>query len=358
MSNALKPFCDWLEQRGLADFFACLDPLHPRYEAWAIASRSAPQSMRPLVELCILGQRVAWRDLAEAPQAALEGFLAEGVLKKHSVDEVSLGGLVLLPVQGLWLLCDRPRANPTLYFGDDSIALASRLRVQRGQRVLDLCCGPGVQALRLALMGGDVIGVELNPVAAALARINVLLNGLEDRVEVRVGSLYEPVQECRFDVVVANPPLLPMPEDVPYPFVGHGGPDGLSIVRRILNGMPQALSPTGIGRLLGTTLSDGYLPLCIDELQSWTKQQQMLVRMFVTSHHGLAPGDPYFEGLCDTAASTGRIEPSEARRRFRALLTEAGASHLCAYFFQVTRGAGAFELIDVAGDVSRDLWFA
>ncbi len=39
-----------------------------------------------------------------------------------------------------------------------------------------------------------------------------------------------------FSLVVVNPPLLPIPDEIPYPFVGDGGQSGLDITLHILKG--------------------------------------------------------------------------------------------------------------------------
>ena len=207
------------------------------------------------------------------------------------------------------------------------------------------------------LVGARVTAVEINPVAAALAELNAHANGLADRIEVRIGDLYEAVGDERFDLVSANPPLLPVPDDVPYPFVGHGGPDGLRITRRILAGLPRVLSDRGIARMLGTTLSDGYLPLCLDEMEIWAKLHSMNVIMSVTSHHGLREGNSYLEGLSQTSAGMGTISVEDARERYLTCFQSFGGTHMCAYFFHVTRGEGTFLLADLADDTPRDIWF-
>lgn len=48
--------------------------------------------------------------------------------------------------------------------------------------------------------------MDINPAAVRCTRINALLNGVEERVEVLQGDLFEPVQGRRFDVVLFNPP--------------------------------------------------------------------------------------------------------------------------------------------------------
>jgi len=74
-------------------------------------------------------------------------------------------------------------------------------------RVLDLGTGSGVGAVFAARRGASVVAVDINPEAVRCARINALLNRVDDRVEVREGNLFEPVQGERFDLVLFNPPF-------------------------------------------------------------------------------------------------------------------------------------------------------
>ncbi len=39
--------------------------------------------------------------------------------------------------------------------------------------------------------------------------------------------------KSRFDLICMNPPLLPIPSGLGYPFIGDGGPDGLAVTRRV-----------------------------------------------------------------------------------------------------------------------------
>lgn len=75
-------------------------------------------------------------------------------------------------------------------------------------RALDLGTGSGLLALVLASRGYRVAAVDLNDEAVRCARANVLINGLEDRIEVFEGDLYGPLAEAEFDLVVFNPPFF------------------------------------------------------------------------------------------------------------------------------------------------------
>ncbi len=79
--------------------------------------------------------------------------------------------------------------------------------VPAGATVLDLGTGSGVLAVAAARSARSVVAVDINPAAVRCARINALLNGVEDRVEVREGDLFDPVSGERFDVVLCNPPF-------------------------------------------------------------------------------------------------------------------------------------------------------
>ncbi len=73
-----------------------------------------------------------------------------------------------------------------------------------GKKVLDVGCGSGILSIAAGLLGAsDVLGIEIDPVAVPIARENVALNGLSDRVAVRLGDLTKGV-DYKADVIVAN----------------------------------------------------------------------------------------------------------------------------------------------------------
>lgn len=125
------------------------------------------------------------------------------------------------------------------------------------ERVVDLCAGSGCIGIAVALEFPDaaVHLVELDPVAAALARENVRLHDLVDRVVVHEGDLYAALPESlSFDLIVSNPPyvdardMTSLPAEYRHEPAGGlaGGPDGLMVVRRIIDGARQRLGPEGV----------------------------------------------------------------------------------------------------------------
>jgi SAM-dependent methyltransferase len=86
----------------------------------------------------------------------------------------------------------------------DAALLAAACDAQPGDRVLDLGCGPGAVMLAAAVRrpGAHFTGIEADPQALDLARANIDLNGLADRVEGLAGDVALPFSRLglpRFD---------------------------------------------------------------------------------------------------------------------------------------------------------------
>lgn len=94
----------------------------------------------------------------------------------------------------------------------DTILLAAALPAAQvgGGRVAELGCGVGGALLAIASTGAEgasFIGIERDPVFVRLARENVALNGLSDRVEIIEGDALDTSADFGvFDHVLFNPP--------------------------------------------------------------------------------------------------------------------------------------------------------
>lgn len=78
----------------------------------------------------------------------------------------------------------------------------------RDAEVLDMGTGSGVCAIFAAREARRVVAVDINPAAVRCARINALVNHLEEHIDLRQGDLFAPVPGERFDLVLFNPPFL------------------------------------------------------------------------------------------------------------------------------------------------------
>src|SRR5207247_1130368 len=102
--------------------------------------------------------------------------------------------------------------------------------------------------------GARVIALETSPRAAAMARDTFAALGVAGRVTVEVSDLFGALGTIRADIVVSNPPYLPT-ELIPTlsPEVSRhdpriamdGGPEGLTVIRRIVAEAPAWLVPGG-----------------------------------------------------------------------------------------------------------------
>lgn len=126
-----------------------------------------------------------------------------------------------------------------------------------GLAVLDVGTGSGAIAISLAMEGAGrftrVVATDVSPDAIQLARTNAASAGCA--VDFREGSVYAPTPDERFDVVVSNPPYIADSErgdldvevrDWEPATALFGGPDGLSVVRRLVQGALEHLKPGGL----------------------------------------------------------------------------------------------------------------
>jgi tRNA1(Val) A37 N6-methylase TrmN6 len=90
--------------------------------------------------------------------------------------------------------------------GMDAMLLAAA--VAPAARLMEAGCGPGVALLTTAmrLPGASLTGVERDPAAVALARENVIANGLSDRVAIVEGDIFE-LAPMTYEGIFLNPPF-------------------------------------------------------------------------------------------------------------------------------------------------------
>ncbi len=96
---------------------------------------------------------------------------------------------------------------PKVYPGGiDSELISEAIGDVSGKYVLDLCTGTGIVAVKAAQRGAQrIVAIDLNPEAVKNAKLNAEKYSL-NQIEVREGSLFEPVDDEVFDVIAINPP--------------------------------------------------------------------------------------------------------------------------------------------------------
>ncbi|MGE3319110.1 MAG: 50S ribosomal protein L3 N(5)-glutamine methyltransferase [Candidatus Berkiella sp.] len=121
-------------------------------------------------------------------------------------------------------------------------------------RVLDLCTGSGCIGITLALLNPNITVdlVDLSPKALAVARRNIELHQLQDRVNCIESDVFNNVTQ-KYDLIISNPPYVSTREynATPKEFKNEPkmalecGKDGLDIIHRILKEAKSYLNPHG-----------------------------------------------------------------------------------------------------------------
>jgi len=140
-----------------------------------------------------------------------------------------------------------------------------------GLLIADVCTGSGIIAVTLAkrLPLARLVATDISPQALALAQENAAKHSVADRIDFLTGDLLAPLAafpatagEHSLDYLVSNPPYIPDDEwDAVEPNVKdhephialRAGPDGLALIRPLLEGAPRLLKP---GALLLVEVAD------------------------------------------------------------------------------------------------------
>lgn len=197
--------------------------------------------------------RTSTPEQVAAADAAIEDRIASREPTAYRLGEAWL--------QGVRFRSDRRSIVPRSYIAElladaDEQGTLDAWLSDRTRRVLDLCTGNGSLAILAAMAYPEVavIGADVDADALALARENVALHGLGERVRLVESDLFAALGDERFDLVLCNPPYvtdasmaaLP-PEFRAEPTLAlAGGADGMDVIRRILADLPRHLAPEGV----------------------------------------------------------------------------------------------------------------
>ncbi|EJL94212.1 protein-(glutamine-N5) methyltransferase, ribosomal protein L3-specific [Herbaspirillum sp. CF444] len=122
--------------------------------------------------------------------------------------------------------------------------------------ILDLCTGSGCLPILLAdaFPQARVDAVDISPEALQVARRNVDDYELGGRISLVESDLYTKLPARKYDLIISNPPYVnsdsmsKLPQEyLQEPQIAlAGGKDGMDLVRKIVKGAAQRLTPNGV----------------------------------------------------------------------------------------------------------------
>ncbi|TDU76903.1 methyltransferase [Streptomyces sp. KS 21] len=344
-------FVTALERSGLAEFLADFPGDSVDRLQWAAATRGLDGELRALAGFLLLGEPAAADRLPAALAQALPALIGSGVAVRRG-DEVRLVDVSLFRSAGVWLFAEPPSPFPVRhYFGRDSVALARRTGCRAGDRVLDLCSGPGFQGLVAAQRGAGATLVELLPETAEVARLNAEINGMDDRIEVLVGDLYAPLPAGvePYDRVIANIPFLPTLSARGEEAAHEGGEDGFGIGRRVLAGLPRHLAAGGTAHLTGLLLQADRELVIGGELRAWAAENGYGLTVTLTERMAVdADSDLVQTTVSDHLETDPQADPEELTAAAVGMYARRGATAARLAYLRIDGGMADFRILDRA----------
>ncbi|CAG6398838.1 DUF7059 domain-containing protein [Actinacidiphila cocklensis] len=231
----------------------------------ALRATRGDSPLDTLVRLFLLQCAVPYAR-ARAALPGLDGYLADGWLLRDGDDVRAT--VDVRPYAGdggadWWIVSDLgcavggaggigsapgvDRADLVLGVGGASTTLAGLTVREPVGSALDLGTGSGIQALHAAQHATRVTATDVNPRALHFARLTLALSGAHEP-DLRGGSLFAPVGDERYDLIVSNPPFVISPGSrFTYRDGGMGGDD---LCRTLVEQAAEHLNDGGWCQLL------------------------------------------------------------------------------------------------------------
>lgn len=191
------------------------------------------------------------------------------------------------------------KIHPEVYTpAEDSFLLADNLDMQKDEKVLEIGTGCGLLAILAAQEGAEVLATDINPKAIKCAEENTKAHEVQGKTEFKLGDLFEPAKGEKFDLIVFNPPYLPVPasekQNSELGKAWDGGPDGRKIIDRFLDKVENYLKPEGRFIFVQSSLSNA--PKTLNKLEKKNFEVQTKIKKFSFEELYLIKANPKNNG--------------------------------------------------------------
>jgi SAM-dependent methyltransferase len=212
------------------------------------------QEEPPLVRMLFLGRAISVADWESVANEQIRILFSDLGLTEPASEGRIRSSVLLYKVRGIYVASDRftsdegqvgRPAEDCVYYAltDTAHHYLYSLPAKPYGQVLEIGCGSGVAALLLALNAQQVYATDISPRCILFTEFNRMLNGAENIIS-REGSLYEPVDGLKFDLITCHPPFDISLSSKRYIYA-DGGEDGEFVTRGVISGLPGMLNAGG-----------------------------------------------------------------------------------------------------------------
>ena len=214
-----------------------------------------------------LNERLAKLPKSDRPRARLHLVELEGKVHSRERDQQAIRYHYDLPAEFYALWLDRQMVYSCAYFGTPNDDLDSaqmckldyicrKLRLRRGERLLDIGCGWGALIMHAAAhYGSECVGITLSVPQAEVARERLRAAGLNDRCRIEVSDYRDIDHDQQYDRIVS----IGMFEHVGEALLPEYFQRAWSLLRPGGVFLNQGIAHSAIYRRLGPSFVDRYV---------------------------------------------------------------------------------------------------
>jgi release factor glutamine methyltransferase len=128
---------------------------------------------------------------------------------------------------------------------ESTLFLIKHLDVPDGSYVWEIGCGTGIVSIFISKKARKVVATDISPVAIQNTLENVKRHGLNQKIDVRHGNLFEPVKEEKFDRIFWNFPMGYTEKEITSLPERQFFDQNYSTLRKFIEGLKDYLNPGG-----------------------------------------------------------------------------------------------------------------